>query len=143
VVITLSVCERFLCEEPDCPQRSFDERFEGIDRGGASARALAFFAYLARGRATRAVARDLGVPEHYLRIAVGVKRRAAHERHRGAWGRTWPSTSAACARTSCTPPCSVIPTEAWSSSSLPGAMRRPCCSSPASTAMPSAPRYAS
>lgn len=87
VVITLSVCvRRFLCEEPDCPQRSFDERFEGIDRGGASARALAFFADLARGRATRATARDLGVPEHYLRIAVGAKRRAAHERRRGRLG---------------------------------------------------------
>ena len=72
VVITLSVCvRRFLCEEPDCPQRSFDERFEGIGRGGASSRALAFFADLARGRATRATARDLGVPEHYLRIAGG------------------------------------------------------------------------
>jgi transposase len=87
VVITLSVCvRRFLCEEEDCPQRSFDERFEGIGRGGASSRALGFFADLARGRATRAVARDLGVPEHYLRMAVGAKRRAAHERRRGRLG---------------------------------------------------------
>ncbi len=87
VVITLSVCvRRFLCEEPDCPQRSFDERFEGIGRGAASSRALAFFADLARGRATRATARDLGVPEHYLRSAVGAKRRAAHDRHRGRLG---------------------------------------------------------
>ena len=87
VVITLSVCvRRFLCEEEDCPQRSFDERFEGVDRGGASSRALAFFADLARGRATRAVARDVGVPEHYLRMAVGAKRRAAYERRRGRLG---------------------------------------------------------
>lgn len=87
VVITLAVCvRRFICEEADCPQRSFDERFEGIDRGGASHRALRFFADLSRGRATRAVARDLGVPEHYLRIAVGAQRRRAHERHRGRLG---------------------------------------------------------
>jgi transposase len=87
VVITLAVCvRRFICEEADCPQRSFDERFEGIDRGGASQRALRFFADLSRGRATRAVARDLGVPEHYLRIAVGAQRRQAHERHRGRLG---------------------------------------------------------
>jgi len=67
VVITLSVCvRRFICEWEDCDQRSFDERFEGMDRGGATSRALAFFADLARGRATRAVGRDLGVPEHYL-----------------------------------------------------------------------------
>jgi len=87
LVITLAVCvRRFICEEPDCPQRSFDERFEGIGRGGASSRALAFFADLSRGRATRAVARDLGVPEHYLRLAVGVQRRRAHERLRGRLG---------------------------------------------------------
>lgn len=37
VVITLSVCvRRFICEWEDCDQRSFDERFEGIDRGGAA-----------------------------------------------------------------------------------------------------------
>jgi len=53
LVITLSVCvRRFVCEYEDCAQRSFDERFEGIGRGGASERALAFFADLARGRAT-------------------------------------------------------------------------------------------
>jgi hypothetical protein len=40
LVITLAVCvRRFICEEPDCPQRSFDERFECIGRGGASSRA--------------------------------------------------------------------------------------------------------
>src|SRR3954451_5452128 len=56
LVITLSVCvRRFVCEYVDCVQRSFDERFEGIDRGGASAGALAFFADCARGRATAAV----------------------------------------------------------------------------------------
>lgn len=87
LVITLSVCvRRFVCEFDDCAQASFDERFEGIGRGGASQRALAWFADLARGRATRAVARDLGVPEHYLRLAVGAKRRRAHERHRGRLG---------------------------------------------------------
>jgi len=87
LVVTLSICvRRFLCENDDCPQRSFDERFEGIDRGGASDRALRFFADLARGRATRAVARDMGVPEHYLRVAVGVQRRRAHERTRGRLG---------------------------------------------------------
>ena len=60
LVVTLPICvRRFLCESPDCPQRSFDERFEGIDRGGASHRALGWFADLARGRATRAVARVL------------------------------------------------------------------------------------
>ena len=88
LVVTLSICvRRFLCENPDCPQRSFDERFEGIDRGGASHRALGWFADLARGRATRAVARDLGVPEHYLRLAVGTQGRRAHERRRGQLGR--------------------------------------------------------
>ena len=87
LVITLSVCvRRFVCEHDDCAQRSFDERFEGIDRGGASHRALGWFADLARGRATRAVARDLDVPEHYLRLAVGAKRRTAHGRHRGRLG---------------------------------------------------------
>ncbi len=87
IVITLSVCvRRFICEWEDCDQRSFDERFEGIDRGGATSRALGFFADLARGRATRAVGRDLGVPEHYLRLAVGRKRDAAHLRHRGRLG---------------------------------------------------------
>jgi hypothetical protein len=72
LVITLSVCvRRFVCTNDACPQRTFDERFEGIGWGGASERALAFFADLARGRATAAVARDLGVPDHYLRLAVG------------------------------------------------------------------------
>jgi len=78
VVITLSVCvRRFVCEREDCGRASFDERFEGIGRGGASARAMAFFADLARGRATRTVARDVGVPEHYLRVAVGTERARA------------------------------------------------------------------
>jgi hypothetical protein len=87
LVVTLSVCvRRFVCEYDDCAQRTFDERFEGIDRGGASQRALAFFADLARGRATRAVARDLGVPEHYLRVAVGVRRELAFYRRRGRLG---------------------------------------------------------
>ena len=87
LVVTLSVCvRRFVCEYDDCTQRTFDERFEGIDRGGATQRALAWFADLARGRATRATARDLGVPEHYLRIAVGRRRKHAHERPRGRLG---------------------------------------------------------
>lgn len=78
LVITLSICvRRFVCENPRCAQRTFDERFEGIGRGGASERALAFFADLARGRATAAVARDLGVPAHYLRLAVGQRRERA------------------------------------------------------------------
>ncbi len=78
LVITLSVCvRRFVCEREDCPRASFDERFEGIGRGGASTRAMAFFADLARGRASRTVARDLGVPEHYLRVAVGAERARA------------------------------------------------------------------
>lgn len=39
LVVTLSICvRRFVCGNEDCPQRSFDERFEGIDRGGASQR---------------------------------------------------------------------------------------------------------
>src|SRR6516164_7822184 len=47
LVIALSICvRRFVCEYEDCPQRSFDERFEGIGRGGASERALAWFADL-------------------------------------------------------------------------------------------------
>lgn len=80
VVVTLAICvRRFVCEHEDCPQRTFDERFCGIGRGGASTRALSFFADLARGRATRAVARDLGVPEHYLRVAVGKKRSRAND----------------------------------------------------------------
>lgn len=88
LVITLSVCvRRFVCTNEACPQRSFDERFEGIDRGGASQRALAFFADLARGRATAAVARDLGVPEHYLRRAVGAARTKASARHHRQLGR--------------------------------------------------------
>ncbi len=33
------------------------------------------------------MARDLGVPEHYLRLAVGTKRRGANERRRGRLGR--------------------------------------------------------
>ncbi len=88
VVVTLSICvRRFVCEFEDCPQRSFDERFEGIGRGGASDRALAFFADLQRGRATRRVAIDLGVPQHYLRLAVAKRRRAAFHRHHGRLGR--------------------------------------------------------
>ena len=87
LVVTLAICvRRFVCEWEDCGQRTFDERFEGIGRGGATDRALAFFADLARGRATRSVARDLGVPEHYLRIAVGARRRLAFERRRGRLG---------------------------------------------------------
>jgi transposase len=88
LVVTLSICvRRFVCANEDCPQRSFDERFDGIGRGGASDRALAFFADLARGRATAAVARDLGVPLHYLRRAVGRARRRAAGRHAGRLGR--------------------------------------------------------
>jgi transposase len=88
LVVTLSICvRRFVCEYEDCQQQTFDERFEGISRGGASERALAFFADLQRGRATRTVARDLGVPEHYLRLAVGRKRDQAHHRRRGRLGR--------------------------------------------------------
>jgi len=87
VVVTLSICvRRFVCEFEDCDQRTFDERFEGIGRGGASERALAFFADLQRGRATPRVAIDLGVPQHYLRLAVGKKRRAAFCRTRGRLG---------------------------------------------------------
>ena len=45
LVITLSVCvRRFVCTNEACSQRTFDERFEGIGRGGASERALGFFA---------------------------------------------------------------------------------------------------
>lgn len=88
LVVTLSICvRRFICANEACAQRSFDERFEGIDRGGASQRALAFFADLARGRATAAVARDLGVPEHYLRRAVGAARATASGGHHRRLGR--------------------------------------------------------
>jgi transposase len=88
LVITLSVCvRRFVCTNEVCDQRTFDERFEGIDRGGASERALAFFSDLARGRASAAVARDLGVPQHYLRRAVGAARRRASARHHRRLGR--------------------------------------------------------
>jgi transposase len=88
LVITLSVCvRRFVCTNEDCPQRTFDERFEGIGRGGASERALAFFADLARGRATATVARDLGVPDHYLRLAVGRARARATAPRRRRLGR--------------------------------------------------------
>jgi hypothetical protein len=59
LVVVLAICvRRFVCEDPRCAQRTFDERFEGIDQGGASERALGWFSDLARGRATRAVARD-------------------------------------------------------------------------------------
>lgn len=88
LVVVLSICvRRFVCENPGCEQRTFDERFEGIGRGGASERALAWFADLARGRATRAVARDLGVPEHYLRVAVGHRRQRATAGRSGRLGR--------------------------------------------------------
>jgi transposase len=88
LVVTLSICvRRFVCANEHCTQRSFDERFEGIDSGGASERALAFFADLARGRATAAVARDLGVPLHYLRRAVGRCRRRASGRQARRLGR--------------------------------------------------------
>jgi transposase len=88
LVVVLSIClRRFVCENPDCAQRSFDERFAGIGRGGASERALAFFADLARGRATAAVAWDLGVPSHYLRLAVGERRRRATAGRCGRLGR--------------------------------------------------------
>jgi hypothetical protein len=88
LVVTLSMCvRRFVCTNEECAQRTFDERFEGIGRGGASERALSFFADRARGRATMAVARDLGVPAHYLRLAVGRCRRRATARHGGRLGR--------------------------------------------------------
>lgn len=88
LVITLSVCvRRFVCTNDACGQRTFDERFEGIGRGGASERALGFFADLARGRATAAVARDLGVPDHYLRLAVGRARARATAPRRRRLGR--------------------------------------------------------
>jgi hypothetical protein len=59
LVVTLSICvRRFVCEYEDCNQRTFDERFEGIGRGGATDRALAFFTYLQRGRAIRNVGSD-------------------------------------------------------------------------------------
>src|SRR6267378_4253228 len=88
LVITLSVCvRRFVCTNEACLQRTFDERFEGIGRGGASERALGFFADLARGRATAAVARDLGVPDHYLRLAVGRARARATAPRRRRLGR--------------------------------------------------------
>ena len=88
LVITLSVCvRRFVCSNEACGQRTFDERFEGIGRGGASERALEFFADLARGRATAAVARDLGVPDHYLRLAVGRARARATAPKRRRLGR--------------------------------------------------------
>jgi transposase len=81
VIVTLSICvRRFVCEFEDCDQRTFDEHFEGIGRGGASDRTLGFFADLQRGRATRRVAIDLGVPQHYLRLA-------AFYRHHGRLGR--------------------------------------------------------
>ncbi len=88
LVVTLSVCvRRFVCSNDACGQRTFDERFEGIDRGGATQRALGFFADLARGRATAAVARDLGVPAHYLRRAVGAARAKASGAHHRRLGR--------------------------------------------------------
>jgi hypothetical protein len=88
LVVVLSICvRRFVCENEACPQRTFDERFEGIGRGGASERALGWFADLARGRATAAVARDLGVPAHYLRLAVGQRRQRATAGRCGRLGR--------------------------------------------------------
>jgi transposase len=88
LVVTLSICvRRFVCTNETCSQRTFDERFDGIDRGGATHRALAFFADLARGRATAAIARDLGVPQHYLRRAVGAARAKASAAHHRRLGR--------------------------------------------------------
>src|SRR5439155_6911323 len=67
LVITLSVCvRRFVCSNEACSQRTFDERFEGIGRGGASERAIGFFADLAWYRATAADDRDLADPYHLL-----------------------------------------------------------------------------
>ena len=87
VVVLVVRVRRFWCSNPCCGQSSFDERFEGLGRGGASERALAFFADLARGRATAAVARDLGVPQYYLRLAVGQAHRRASARWAGRLGR--------------------------------------------------------
>lgn len=56
---------------------------EGIDRGGASHRALRWFADLAPGAGDEGSGPGLGVPEHYLRVAVGIQRRRAHERALG------------------------------------------------------------
>lgn len=89
LVITLTICvRRFVCTNEGCPQRTFDERFEGINRGGASERAVRFFADLSRGRATPAAARNLGVLPitfawRWVRPAAPV-----------AWADTWLSTSA-------------------------------------------------
>jgi hypothetical protein len=117
VVVTLSICvRRFVCEFDDCEKRTFDERFEGIGRGGASDRALAFFADLQRGRATRRVAIDLGriitcaspsgkdagLP--FIAITAGSVA-------------TSPSTSAVLGRTSSTRRCSPIPRPGSSSTS--------------------------
>ena len=140
LVIALSICvRRFVCEYEDCPQRSFDERFEGIGRGGASERALAWFADLARGRATRAVARDVGVPEHYLRLAVGAARRRASARRAGHLGRGWPSTSAPSSAATSMPPSFLIPSGEWSSTWPPAETGPPSGHSPGFTNATSAP----
>ena len=68
------------------PPAQLRRSFEGIGRGGASSRALTFPPTCPGAGPPRAVARDLGVPEHYLRLAVGVQRRRADERMRGRLG---------------------------------------------------------
>ena len=140
LVITVSIClRRFVCEADDCTQKTFDERFEGIDRGGASARALGWFAERARGRATRAVARDLAVPEHYLRLAVGTKRSAAHQRQRGRLGRHLAIDECSVRKNFIYATVFSDPDRAWSSTWRRAATRRRCCSSPRCSATPSGP----
>lgn len=74
-----SVCGRFGCEWKDRSQGTFDERFEGsAEAGRRSGRWRSSPTWL--GRAPRAVARNLGEPEHYLRLAVGARRRLGFER---------------------------------------------------------------
>lgn len=87
LVVTLAICVRRLrVREPPVSTADLRGALRG-DRGGASERAVGWFADLARGRATPAVARDLGVPEHYLRLAVGQRRAAATAGRSGRLGR--------------------------------------------------------
>jgi len=81
LVVTLSICAPLPLRVRGLRPAQLRRTLRGNGRGGASERALAFFADLQRGRATRTVARNLGVLEHYLRLAVGRRREHPHLRH--------------------------------------------------------------
>ncbi len=142
LVVTLSICvRRFVCANEDCAQRSFDERFEGIGRGGASERALGFFADLARAGPPPRWPGTWGCRPTTCTwpwARAGAGRRTASP---VGWGLTWPSTSAPSSATTSMPRCSPTPAGAWSSTWRPAGMERPSPPSPAATGAGTGPRW--